>query len=106
LQAVKKTLLSGHDGQEHKYLLITVQNMKKNFFVMKLIGMMLFIACIQVQAGESYDRTAKVSVQAVHAPLVEIFSLIEKQSEYLFFYVDADVEHVKASVNVRILSGK
>ncbi|MDR1675799.1 MAG: SusC/RagA family TonB-linked outer membrane protein [Tannerella sp.] len=68
---------------------------------MKLIGMMLCMACIQAHADESYARTAKVSVKVSHAPLVKIFSLIEEQSQYLFFYVDADVEHVKASVNVR-----
>jgi TonB-linked SusC/RagA family outer membrane protein len=75
--------------------------MKEKFFAMKLIGMTLLITYIQAQAGELYARETKVSVKADHASLVEIFSMIEQQSEYRFFYADADVENVHASIDLQ-----
>ncbi|MDR1381651.1 MAG: TonB-dependent receptor plug domain-containing protein, partial [Tannerella sp.] len=68
---------------------------------MKIAAVMLFIACIQAVAVESYVQTAKVSVSGERISLPELFTQIEKQSEFLFFYVDSDVENIKVNVNVR-----
>jgi TonB-linked SusC/RagA family outer membrane protein len=62
---------------------------------------MLFVALFQAVAVESYSQTAKVSIKANQMLLTELFARIEKQSEFLFFYVNADVEHVRVNVNVR-----
>lgn len=68
---------------------------------MRITVVMLFFTLSQVVAVESYSQTAKVSVKAERIALTELFSLIEKQSEFLFFYVDADVKDIKVRVNAR-----
>lgn len=62
---------------------------------MRITGVLLFICLFQAAAIESYSQSAKVSVKAEQIALSELFSLIEKQSEFLFFYVDSDVKDVQ-----------
>ncbi|MDR1918635.1 MAG: TonB-dependent receptor [Tannerellaceae bacterium] len=68
---------------------------------MRITVIILFVALFQAVAVESYSQMTKVSVKAEQIKLVELFALIEKQSEFLFFYVDADVENVKVNVSAR-----
>lgn len=69
---------------------------------MKITVILLFVALFEVVAVESsYSQTATVSIKAEQISLTDLFSQIEKQSEFLFFYVDEDVKnihvHVKAT---------
>ena len=68
---------------------------------MRITAVLLFVVLFQAVALESYAQTAKVSVKADQLELTELFTLIEKQSEFLFFYVDADVKDVRVNVNIR-----
>ena len=84
--------------------------MEKNLFkrndrrkilqIMKIAGVLLFMTCFRTVALDAYIRVAKVSVRGERIALTELFAQIEKQSEFLFFYVDADVEHIKINVKL------
>jgi len=69
-------------------------DLKKTFLIMRITIILLFACIFQALALESYSQTAKVSVKAERMALTELFSVIEQQSEFLFFYVDADVQNI------------
>ncbi|MDD3358334.1 MAG: STN domain-containing protein [Parabacteroides sp.] len=71
---------------------------------MRISFFMLFVTLFQAVAVESYSQTKMVTVEANQISLNNLFSIIEKQSEFLFFYVDEDVDNVY--VNVRMKNNK
>ncbi|KAA6334574.1 TonB-dependent receptor SusC [termite gut metagenome] len=77
------------------------KGLKRTFLIMRITAIMLFTTLFQVVAVESYSQAAKVSIRADQVTLTDLFSLIEKQSEFLFFYMNADVANVKVNINVR-----
>ena len=60
---------------------------------------LLFLTLFQAVATNSYSQSVTISVKTDQAPLTDLFAIIEKQSDFLFFYVDSDVKNVKVSVN-------
>ena len=69
---------------------------------MRIMLILISASLFQAIAVESYSQTATVSIKAEQIMLTELFSLIEKQSEFLFFYVDADVKDIRITdVNVK-----
>lgn len=68
---------------------------------MKISFFLLFTILFQLSATSSYSQEKKLSVSGTDISLRSLFNHIEKQSEFLFFYVDADVEGVMVSVNVQ-----
>ena len=68
---------------------------------MRITIIILFIALFQAKALESYSQTTKVSVEARQMALTDLFPIIEKQSEFLFFYVDSDVKGIYVNVNAK-----
>ena len=69
---------------------------------MRITFFLLFVTFFEVFAVEtSYSQITKVSVEANQLNLSELFTLIEKQSEFLFFYVDADVRNVNVNIKAR-----
>lgn len=75
------------------------KDLKKVLIIMRITIVLLFVALFQVVAEESYSQTATVSVKVEQTSLVNLFSQIEKQSEFLFFYVDSDVKDIFVSVD-------
>ncbi len=71
------------------------------WLVMKISVFRLFVALLQLHAHSSYSQETKMNFEASSICLKQLFNDIEKQSEFLFFYVDADVEGVDVSVNAR-----
>lgn len=74
------------------------KDLKKILTIMRITIIMLFAALFQAIAGVSYAQSAKVSIEAQKLTLTDLFSRIEKQSEYLFFYVDADVRNIRVEI--------
>lgn len=60
---------------------------------------LLFMSLYQAVATSSYSQTVTISVKAEQVSLTDLFAIIEKQSDFLFFYVDADVKNVKVNVS-------
>jgi len=53
--------------------------------VMKLIGVFMFAALLQVSAS-SYSQTKELTIKGNHLTLEELFEMIEDQSEFSFMY--------------------
>jgi TonB-linked SusC/RagA family outer membrane protein len=69
--------------------------------VMKLTCMLLFVAFLQVSAN-SYSQNVNISVK--NASLEKVFSLIEHQTGYFFFYKFTDLKTARP-VSVKIDNG-
>ena len=68
---------------------------------MRIAVFMLFVTVFQMMATASYSQITELSIKESHMELAELFQQIEKQSEFLFFYLDADVKDIHVSVNVK-----
>lgn len=80
------------------------KDLKKIFAIMRITVLFLFTVLLQVMAVESsYSQSAKLSVKAEKMSLADLFTQIEKQSEFLFFYVDKEVNDIRVNVKA---SGK
>lgn len=77
------------------------KDFNKLLSIMRITIIMLFVVLFQVVAVESYSQSARLTVKAEQMSLTDLFSQIEKQSEFLFFYVDAEVKNVQVSVQAR-----
>lgn len=89
---MKNTLL-----QELFYL----KSAKKLFLTLGNMFVFLFFFSFGSVAAGSYSQTVQITIQGRQIPLEEVFSRIEKQSEYLFFYVDNDVKGIKVDMNAK-----
>lgn len=77
------------------------KEVKRLLFLMKITLIVLFVCIFQLHAATSYGQNAVISIKTEEVSLNEIFSEIEKQSEFLFNYRDSDISHVKAKVDIR-----
>ena len=74
------------------------KGLKKLFTIMRITVILLFVALFQMVAVESsYSQSATISVKAEQIFLTDLFSQIEHQSEFLFFYVDEEVKNILKS---------
>jgi TonB-linked SusC/RagA family outer membrane protein len=76
-----------------------LRRMRKTLLVMKFTAIFLLVACLQVSAN-GYSQTFTLSES--NAPLTKVFSKIEKQSGYLFWYNNALLQQARrVDVNVK-----
>lgn len=78
------------------------ENSSINLFL-KIMRVTVFILCFctfSAIAGNVSSQNAKVSIKKTHAPLEEILSEIENQTDYLFMYSDAINVKQRASIQV------
>ncbi len=81
------------------YKSFLAKDLKKLFTIMRITVVLLFVALFQSFAFASYSQKAAITLKANKIPLVDLFSKIEKQSEFLFFYVDEEVKNVHVNVD-------
>ncbi len=78
------------------------KGLKKLLTIMRITIILLFVALFQVVAVESsYSQSATISLKAEQISLTDLFTQIEKQSEFLFFYVDEEVKNIQVSIQVK-----
>jgi hypothetical protein len=70
----------------------------KFLMVMKLVFVLLTIACLQVTA-KSYGQL--LSVNARNKPLTSLFKQIQKETGYRFFWEGDEISKMKASVEIK-----
>jgi TonB-linked SusC/RagA family outer membrane protein len=71
----------------------------KTLLVMKLTGIILLAGFLQVSARGSAQT---ITYQGEAVPLTQVFSILEKQTGYVFFYNSRDLEGAKpVTVNLR-----
>lgn len=68
---------------------------------MRITLALLFVVLFESFALDSYSQVTTVSIKTGQMRLTELFTLIEQQSEFLFFYVDADVKDVEVNLKTR-----
>src|SRR3546814_910744 len=74
----------------------------KSLLFMKITGILLTVACMHVGAA-SFSQ--KISLSATDVPLEKVFSLIEEQSGYYFFYRYQEVQQaLPVSLDVKNVS--
>ncbi len=77
-------------------------NERKNkiFIIMKLSGILLFIATLQIMAV-GYSQTVSLNLNMNKTPLREVFKEIERQSELSFIFSD-DISSLNEEVSVNV----
>ena len=81
---------SFHDGKKPKI----------NWLAMKLMTFLLFAGSMTLSAS-TYSQKTKIDLHLQHSSLADIFSSIEKASEFIFFYNDEIVnDKITKSVSV------
>lgn len=83
---------------------IPIQGFIKKLLVTQLL--LLFVCAMNcpvtaMAEGKSFSQTQMLSVDGGSMSLKNLFTTIENQSGFLFFYVDADVANVKVNVKTR-----
>ena len=71
---------------------------------MKLIVLLAAIALFQLSATESYAQNTKITLSMKNATLIEAIKQIEKQTEFVFFYNNAEID-MNRIVNIHINNG-
>lgn len=69
--------------------------------IMKLINLCLILGVCIVNATNSYSQSTLLSLDMKNNTLEEVFEMIEKNSEYVFFYTDKAVD-LKKKVNIQV----
>lgn len=62
--------------------------------VMKLTAFLIFVLIIDVSASVVFSQNSKISVKIENGTLSEIFTQIEEQSDYRFFYQNEQIKEV------------
>lgn len=71
---------------------------------MKLIVLLAAIALFQLSATESYAQNTKITLSLKNSTLIEAIKQIEKQTDFVFFYNNAEVD-LNKTVNIQINNG-
>lgn len=77
------------------------KRLKVNFLAMKLLAVLLFAGSMALSAS-TYSQKTKIDLQLQNSSLTEIFSNIERSSDFIFFYDDAIINNaLKKSVSAK-----
>ena len=69
----------------------SLMSLKKLLLIMKVIFILVFSSILAV-SGSTYSQVAKLSLNLKEATIKNVFEAIEKQSEYIFFYQDQNID--------------
>jgi TonB-linked SusC/RagA family outer membrane protein len=79
---------------------------RKNYLLkMKLLSILIFAGAISISAN-SYSQKVKLDVDLKNSSIREILKEIEKTSEFIFFYNDADVVSNTKKIDISVKSKK
>lgn len=80
--------------------------LKKVLRIMKLTSLLIFISVVCVFANKTYSQSKKISLTLKDAPIKEVLSVIEDQSEFIFMYsgklIDVNRKVSNNAVNAKI----
>ncbi|WP_165042248.1 TonB-dependent receptor [Dysgonomonas sp. ZJ709] len=80
---------------------IKCANTRRLFKILRVIFFTFFISISACYASNSYAQNALLTLEIKNKPIKEIFSEIEKNSEYVFFYYDEILDgNKKVSVSI------
>lgn len=61
----------------------------------------VFVCMSHGLSAKTYDQITRISLDTKPMALTQIFRAIEKESEFLFNYLDSDVNHITTQVSIR-----
>ncbi len=67
---------------------------------MRAKSFILFLIVFLTYAVDIYGFANRFTLSGTRMPLRQLFSTIENQSDYMFFYVDSDINGIDVSVKV------
>lgn len=73
---------------------------RRIFLIMRVIILLLFVG-INVISATGYAQETKLTLNIQNKSLKKVFEEIEKNSEYIFFYQDSDIENKKVSISTQ-----
>lgn len=77
------------------------KRLKVNLLAMKLLAVLLFAGSMALSAS-TYSQKTKIDLQLQNSSLTDIFSNIERSSDFIFFYDDAIINNaLKKSVSAK-----
>lgn len=80
---------------------IPLKSIRKLLRIMKLTLALAFIGIWQIHAIDSYSQNARITLNMQNAKIEEVFSAIENQSEFEFFYNNKQIDATQiVTVNV------
>jgi TonB-linked SusC/RagA family outer membrane protein len=80
---------------------VPLTSIRKLLLVMKLTLLFVFVGVLQLYASDTYSQNARISLNLQNAKFEDVFSAIEKQSEFEFFYNNNQIDASQlVSVNV------
>ena len=87
--------------ENNLYTTFLCKNVKQGIIAFAITLSFIFVSTDNVFAADDYLQNKKISVNKTSVLLTDFFSHMEQQSEYLFFYADADVNNIKVTVDVK-----
>lgn len=87
--------------ENNLYTTFLCKNVKQGIIAFAITLSFIFVSTDNVFAADDYLQNKKISVNKTSVLLADFFSHMEQQSEYLFFYADADVNNIKVTVDVK-----
>jgi len=82
---MKKSIISA-------YFSSTWENYAHVFRIMKIIAFLILICVGSVFADSSFSQNTQLSINLKYGTLKQLFEEIQKQSEFIFFYKDSQVD--------------
>ena len=76
---------------------------KRSSFPYKVIGLVLYLLWVQpFGANHLYASERKINIEVNDVTLIDVLKQIEAQSDYVFFYNNADIDtEKKISINMK-----
>jgi TonB-linked SusC/RagA family outer membrane protein len=67
-------------------------NRRKSLIIMKTTAFLIFLGVVRAFGASTYSQEPRLSLNLKNASLTQAFDEIERQSEYIFFYKDRDID--------------
>ena len=78
------------------------QKLKRNLYTACVVANLFLIPSPSLWAGQSYTESTRLSLELSNATISDVFTSVEKNSEYRFFYSDAVRTKLRRNINVNI----
>lgn len=81
------------------YHLVRKKKITEQFTALKAVLFLFILFSVQIEGQNTEQKN--ITFKVANTPLREVFKIIEKQSNYLFFFIDKDIENITTNVDVK-----
>ena len=90
--------------KKNNYRIINHCFLSRIWNIMKIITVLLFVCTFSILAKPSYAQTTLLSLKLSDATLLDVFTSVEKNSEYVFIFSDDLLSELNKKVTVHVKS--